>query len=262
MIVNLELTGWSPCRELDELVGHIDAAITSAESLERLAEATRVAADLGDLGDRLIDHYVNAARDSGRSWTEVGSALGVSKQAAQKRFVAPTSTTPDANWPEHFTDQSRAAITSAAEQARSLNHSYIGTEHVLLGLIHEQGSLAAQALAKLGISDEAVRAEIDQLTGPAPASVTGSLGINPRTKRVLEKARQIAKKLGHSCTAPSTCSSRSAKATESRPRSSNRSPTPTRARRDGSPPPNRAPELDPRLLGQRRRLRRRTATRR
>ncbi len=98
---------------------------------------------------------------------------------------------------ERFTDRARRVLVLAQEEARLLNHSFIGTEHLLLGLIHEGEGLAAQALESLGISLESVREKVEETIGPAGQAPTGSPPFTPRAKKVLELSLREALQLGH-----------------------------------------------------------------
>ena len=98
---------------------------------------------------------------------------------------------------ERFTDRARRVLVLAQEEARLLNHSFIGTEHILLGLIHEGEGLAAKALEALGISLEAVREKVEETIGPAGSAPTGSPPFTPRAKKVLELSLREALQLGH-----------------------------------------------------------------
>jgi ATP-dependent Clp protease ATP-binding subunit ClpC len=98
---------------------------------------------------------------------------------------------------ERFTDRARRVVVLAQEEARLLNHNYIGTEHILLGLIHEGEGVAAKALQLLEISLEAVRAEVEETIGPGIQTPTGHIPFTPRAKRVLELALGEARQLGH-----------------------------------------------------------------
>jgi hypothetical protein len=98
---------------------------------------------------------------------------------------------------ERFTDRARRVLVLAQEEARLLDHSFIGTEHILLGLIAEGEGLAAKALESLGISLEAVRAKVDETIGPAGNKPSGSPAFTPRAKKVLELALREALQLGH-----------------------------------------------------------------
>jgi ATP-dependent Clp protease ATP-binding subunit ClpC len=98
---------------------------------------------------------------------------------------------------ERFTDRARRVLVLAQEEARLLNHNFIGTEHILLGLIHEGEGVAAKALESLGISLEGVREKVEETIGPAGSSTTGSPPFTPRAKKVLELSLREALQLGH-----------------------------------------------------------------
>src|SRR3954465_3827876 len=98
---------------------------------------------------------------------------------------------------ERFTDRARRVLVLAQEEARLLNHNFIGTEHILLGLIHEGEGVAAKALESRGISLEAVREKVEETIGPAGSSTTGSPPFTPRAKKVLELSLREALQLGH-----------------------------------------------------------------
>jgi ATP-dependent Clp protease ATP-binding subunit ClpC len=99
---------------------------------------------------------------------------------------------------ERFTDESRRVLVLAQEEARLLNHNFIGSEHILLGLIRQGDGVAAQALGSLGIRLEAAREEIEKTIGPAGTAITGSPPFTPRAKKVLEMSLREALQLGHS----------------------------------------------------------------
>jgi ATP-dependent Clp protease ATP-binding subunit ClpC len=98
---------------------------------------------------------------------------------------------------ERFTDRARRVVVLAQEEARLLNHNYIGTEHILLGLIHEGEGVAAKALESLGISLEAVRAQVEESIGQGLRAPTGHIPFTPRAKKVLELSLREALQLGH-----------------------------------------------------------------
>jgi len=98
---------------------------------------------------------------------------------------------------ERFTDRARPVVVLAQEEARLLNHSYIGTEHILLGLIHEGEGVAAKALESLGISLEAVRSQVEEIIGQGGSSPSGHIPFTPRAKKVLELSLREALQLGH-----------------------------------------------------------------
>jgi ATP-dependent Clp protease ATP-binding subunit ClpC len=98
---------------------------------------------------------------------------------------------------ERFTDRARYVVVLAQEEARWLNHNYIGTEHILLGLIHEADGVAAKALESLSISLEAVRRQVEEIVGQGEAAPTGHIPFTSRAKKVLEQSFREALQLGH-----------------------------------------------------------------
>jgi hypothetical protein len=98
---------------------------------------------------------------------------------------------------ERFTDRARRVVVLAQEEARMLNHNYIGTEHILLGLIHEGEGVAAKALTSLGISLPAVRQKVEEIIGQGQQAPTGHIPFTPRAKKVLELSLREALQLDH-----------------------------------------------------------------
>src|SRR6266498_3479828 len=98
---------------------------------------------------------------------------------------------------ERFTDRARRVVVLAQEEARILNHNYIGTEHILLGLIHEGGGIAATTLESLGISLQAVRSQVEEIIGHGQSAPTGHIPFTPRAKKVLEFSLRESLQLGH-----------------------------------------------------------------
>ncbi|NLF91305.1 MAG: AAA family ATPase, partial [Corynebacterium marinum] len=98
---------------------------------------------------------------------------------------------------ERFTDRARRVIVLAQEEARLLNHNYIGTEHILLGLIHEGEGVAAKALESMGISLDAVRQEVEEIIGHGTQPHTGHIPFTPRAKKVLELSLREGLQMGH-----------------------------------------------------------------
>jgi ATP-dependent Clp protease ATP-binding subunit ClpA len=98
---------------------------------------------------------------------------------------------------ERFTDRARHVVVLAQSEARLLNHDYIGTEHVLLGLIHEREGVAAQALSQLDVSLESVRSRVEEMIGRGEGAPGGHIPFTPRAKKVLELALRKALDLGH-----------------------------------------------------------------
>src|SRR5215831_13182796 len=130
--------------------------------LGQLERASQLAEELGELADSLLTYFVDRCRVSGRTWAEIGAHLGVTRQAARKRFV---DTVGAGVTFERFTLRARQALDRADEVAESMHHNYVGTEHQLLALMDTTGGVAARALADLGISRRAVAAEITEAVG-------------------------------------------------------------------------------------------------
>jgi Clp amino terminal domain, pathogenicity island component/UvrB/uvrC motif len=98
---------------------------------------------------------------------------------------------------ERFTDRARRVVVLAQEEARILNHNYLGTEHLLLGLVHEGQGVAARTLESLGIGLEAVRQQVEEIIGQGQQAPSGHIPFTPRAKKVLELSHREAKQLGH-----------------------------------------------------------------
>src|SRR6266536_2837046 len=133
--------------DLDQLVGQIERDLPDADPVPRVGEARRQARALGDLGDQLIDHFVQRARAAGASWSQIGDAMGVSKQAAQQRG------TPGGRF-ARFTERARRVLVVAQDRVRADQQAAVDTEHVLLGLLSETDGLAAKVITSLGGSTE------------------------------------------------------------------------------------------------------------
>ncbi len=183
-----------------QLVSSVTAA--EATELDRVRAAVVMADALGSLGDVVVTHFVEAARVSGCSWSQIGAQLGVSKQAAQQAFVAPTprrsrfGRRPAATPARRWNPQVQSLIAGARAEAAALNHSYVGTEHLLLALGTGPG-LAAVALRRLGVDQEAVRAHIVDIVGRGTGGGPGEEPLTPRTKKVLELAVRESVRLKH-----------------------------------------------------------------
>src|SRR4051794_7641982 len=184
-----------------QLVEAIEREHPGAEVGAQLEAALRIAAERRAGGGELVDHYVRAARGEGRSWTEIGAGLRITKQGAQKRFAAPAAA-PIEPWPAGFGADAQAVFAHAVDEARVLGHRYVGTEHLLLALFSERAGLAASCLARLSISRERVEERVLELIGRGENTPDTTLGIAPRTKRVFEQARRESRRLGHRCPQP------------------------------------------------------------
>lgn len=175
-----------------QLVESVSA--TEADELERVKVAVVLADDLGTLGDQVVTHFVESARASGCSWSQIGAQLGVSKQAAQQAFVAPAPRRSrfgrggGRSWPSgRFGADARAAIVATRAEAAALGHNHVGTEHLLLALGSSPG-LAGTALRQLGVDQDVVRRHVEEMIGRGHAGPSARRPFTPRTKKVLELA--------------------------------------------------------------------------
>jgi hypothetical protein len=162
---------------------------------ERLRNAIEIGYQLADIGDALVERFVSEARAAGLSWTEIGQQFGTSKQAAQKRYGA--AGVAAGQWPGLWASAAREALNRAGERARELGHDYVGTEHLLLGLLDTADGVAAHVLVDLGVSTDGVLATSCMQAGPATQQGPECLGVMPRLKQALEHARHFADDLGH-----------------------------------------------------------------
>lgn len=191
---------------LDELIAQTKANAGSDEPLRLLAAAAEQQQELADLGEKLLDHFVQEARTAGCSWSQIGTTLGVSKQAVQQRhsllrsligrFTAGTESL--GHLFRRFTSRARRAVVLGQEEARGMRHGFMGTEHLLLGLLAEGGGIAAQALQQAGITLEAARPEIVELIPAGDDAPQGHIPFTPRAKKVLELALRESIQLHHS----------------------------------------------------------------
>src|ERR1700746_3323673 len=127
---------------LDEMINAIKRVHTDA--LDQLADAVLAAEHLGEIADHLIGHFVDQARRSGASWTDIGKSMGVSKQAAQKRSVRrpePTTLAPEQGF-GRFTPRARSAVVAAQNAAHEAANSEMTPDHLLLGVLRVPNALA------------------------------------------------------------------------------------------------------------------------
>ncbi|ROQ95413.1 ClpA/ClpB-like protein [Streptomyces sp. 2132.2] len=186
---------------LDDLIEAIKKVHT--DTLEQLSGAVVVAESLGDVADHLIGHFVDQARRSGASWTDIGRSMGVTRQAAQKRFVPKADKEGEGGMDPsqgfgRFTPRARNVVVTAQNEARSGGHTEIRTEHLVLGLLAEPEGLAALALRAQHVAEQDVRAAA---TAALPPAATGELPalipFDASAKKALELTFREALRLGH-----------------------------------------------------------------
>ncbi|MFE7528872.1 Clp protease N-terminal domain-containing protein [Kitasatospora sp. NPDC057542] len=184
---------------LDDLIAAIKKVHTDA--LDQLSDAVIAADHLGELADHLIGHFVDQARRSGASWTDIGRSMGVSKQAAQKRFVPKDPGTPNDLDPSQgfsrFTPRARSVVVASQEEARKAGNAEITTAHLLLGLLAEPEGIGAKALAAQGVTPQAAREAVTAALPAAVDTLPALIPFDAESKKALELTFREALKLGH-----------------------------------------------------------------
>ncbi|POX49366.1 Clp protease N-terminal domain-containing protein [Streptomyces sp. Ru72] len=181
---------------LDDLIDAIKKV--HSDALEQLQDAVIAGEHLGDVADHLIGHFVDQARRSGASWTEIGKSMGVTRQAAQKRFVPKESADLDPSQGfSRYTPRARNVVVAAHNAAKETGNAETVPAHIVLGLLAEPEGLAAKAIIAQGVSLEAVH-EAASAALPAPAEQVPELvPYAPAAKKALELTFREALRLGH-----------------------------------------------------------------
>jgi hypothetical protein len=184
---------------LDDLIEAIKKA--HPEALDQLSDAVIAADHLGDVADHLIGHFVDQARRSGASWTEIGKSMGVTRQAAQKRFVpkdpGEMSDLDPRQGFSRFTDRAKNVVMASQEEARAAGNDEIGPVHLTLALLTEPDALAAKALVAQGSSLDSIREHLTETLPPAVGEVPDLIPYDAGAKKVLELTYREALRLGH-----------------------------------------------------------------
>jgi Clp amino terminal domain, pathogenicity island component len=176
---------------LDELISHVKNRHPDGTALDHLAEASAIADHLGELADHLVGHFVDQARRAGESWTMIGRSMGVTKQAAQKRFVAGDTSL------DRFTDRAKVVMLKAQNEARGRGHEQVTSLHLVLGLLAEWEGFAGHAIEAAGVTKQAV-ADAAVAALPPSSQPTGyHLPYSPGLKKVHELIVREALRLGH-----------------------------------------------------------------
>ncbi|WP_248962637.1 Clp protease N-terminal domain-containing protein [Sphaerisporangium perillae] len=187
---------------LDDLINYIRSQHAEGGALQQLSGAVLLSEHLGEVADHLIGHFVDQARKAGASWTEIGQSMGVTKQAAQKRFVPKSGEPFDLTTFARYTDRARHVVVASRQEALDSGHGYIGTEHLLLGLLHEPEGLAARAMEVLGAPLDRVRQAAVAALGPVVApAVSGQaaeeVAFTADSRKVFALSVREALRLGH-----------------------------------------------------------------
>ncbi|MBO4254176.1 Clp protease N-terminal domain-containing protein [Streptomyces griseorubiginosus] len=181
---------------LDDLIAAIKKV--HSEPLDQLQDAVIAADHLGEVADHLIGHFVDQARRSGASWTDIGQSMGVTRQAAQKRFVPKESTDLDPNQGfGRYTPRARNVVMASHNEAKAGPHTEVVPAHLVLGLLAEPDGLAAKAITAQGVSLDAVREAARAALPPAAEQGPELVPYASDAKKVLELTFREALRLGH-----------------------------------------------------------------
>src|SRR4051812_34842010 len=174
----------TPPVRLDDLITAINRARRD-EPLHQLSDAVLLGDHLGEVADHLIGHFVDQARRSGASWTDIGRSMGVTKQAAQKRFVPKEPLDAEQGF-TRFTARARHVVVAAQEEARNAGNPEITTGHLVLGLLAEPEGLGARAIVAGGVSLDAVRAAVTATLPPRADDLPALIPFDGAARKTLE----------------------------------------------------------------------------
>ncbi|MEW2808805.1 Clp protease N-terminal domain-containing protein [Streptomyces massasporeus] len=181
---------------LDDLIAAIKKV--HEEPLDQLQDAVIAADHLGDVADHLIGHFVDQARRSGASWTDIGKSMGVTRQAAQKRFVPKESADLDPSQGfSRYTVRARNVVMTAHSESKAARNAEGVPEHLVLGLLAEPEGLAAKAIVEQGVPLDTVREAATAALPPAVDEVPELVPYGQGAKKVLELTFREALRLGH-----------------------------------------------------------------
>jgi hypothetical protein len=188
---------------LNVLITQVRDAHPDPDPLARVEAACQAAADLEVVADHLVGHFVDEARTAGFTWTQIGEHIGVTKQAARKRFAPrdvpdkiPDTTARD-NVFGRYTNRARHVVVLAQENARHHGHPFISTEHILLGICQEDRDTGAQAIEASGVRVTDLQAALTTRLAPASTSLQGHIPFAQEGKKTLELAARASLLLGH-----------------------------------------------------------------
>ncbi len=182
---------------LQDAIHWVDTEAKDPAPLTRLQTASVLVQGLAEVGDAALGYFVDQARHGGHSWSEIGDALGVSKQAAQQKHVVRLSLGPNAPTFEHLTPRARKVVTEAEGIARSWGHGYVGTEHLLLALYSEPEGVAAQVLVDLKFSRKRAESEVARHVERGSSETEVDLSFTPRVIAAFTDALSSALELNH-----------------------------------------------------------------
>jgi len=187
---------------LDNLIAYVRDLRTDGGPLDHLADAVLTAQELSDQSDALIGHFVDQARVSGASWSQIGAAMGVTKQAAQKRFVARDEPLlPEGKAFSRLTPRARISVAAAGQLASAAGADAVDVPHLAAGALVDPGSLASRAMRRLGVSDDQLHEALGvgaatACPDPDPGSLR-ELRYTQPCREAFQQALKTALRLGH-----------------------------------------------------------------
>ena len=184
---------------LEELVKQVDAAAPQGSALRKLSLAVIGSRELTKAADDLVGHYVEEARAAGASWADIGAAMGVSKQAAQQRAQARSEEAEHDDDLGEYAPDVAAAVRTARERAVEHRHWYVGTEHLLVGLLAQPDGRLADVTGLT--ADEAMQAA-REIVGVGPADVARPPARPPRATKAMHIAARAARHSGDDTVQP------------------------------------------------------------
>lgn len=193
----------NPSTPLNTLIAQVLDAHPGADPLARVAAACQAAADLDQVADHLVGHFVDEARAAGFTWTQIGEHIGVTKQAARKRFAPRdvpdkiSDTAARDNVFGRYTDRARHVVVLAQENARHHGHPFISTEHILLGVCQEDRDIGAKAIEASGVRVTDLQTAVTTRLAPASTHIQGHIPFAHEGKKTLELAARASLRLGH-----------------------------------------------------------------
>ena len=187
----------SPAPSFQELIHLVETETEDSSPLGRLRAASGLAGQLAEVGDATLGYFVDQARHAGHSWSQIGDALGVSKQAAQQKHTVRQASGLEEPGFDRFTLRARHAVGDAELVAREWGHDYVGTEHLLLSLYRDPYGIAALVLVESGLGEDQATEAIAQRVERGGGARAGKLPFTPKATGVLDAAHSAAVDLGH-----------------------------------------------------------------
>lgn len=184
---------------LEQLVKQVEAAAPQGSALRKLSLAVIGSRDLTKAADDLVGHYVEEARAAGASWSDIGAAMGVSKQAAQQRAQARSEDSERDDDLGEYAPEVAAVVRTARERAVAHRHWYVGTEHLLAALLAQPGGRLADAVGLT--ADEAMDAALE-VVGEGTAEVSRPPALTARATKVMQIAEREARHAGDDIVRP------------------------------------------------------------